>query len=320
MRSSDGGIWRLRWWQEGEWYFGEVVGHPRVCAKGATFETMATVLADEVGDKLQAGEWTADWDPPPPPNEDDDVVGHSLRTHVLLQGEGRFVAMMAPGDVYASFCKACGTPTGPRTDKPLQVWIESTANLCFDFGSAPGDISIYSIELADLLINAPGASDVIDFRPCKRLGRGRKQFCEVVLRSGNGLPRPQPMKTRRDYSSTCHVCGHAYNYAPVTGNQPTHYYLKSDLPSTDGLFCLSPRAGAIDVCVPIGWWRAHKNLLACRGVASTGIGVADEGKIDRGGKRRPVTELATFNRHLKDWKSRQTSSAKASGLPPPTWA
>lgn len=304
MRNHDGGIWRLAWEKTASGYRGHVVSHPAVAAEGPTFDEMADLLYDRVSSKLQAGEWTADWSPPPPAKPGE--RGRVLESHVELAWEGRFVCLQDPRDLFESYCEACGMPTGPRTAAPIRMFIESPGNLCGDFGTAPGKLTIMSSELAELL--RPMLGKNAELRPVERLGRGRKSYVEAVV--SGPLPAPIALRGEKELGWKCPVCGHRYLYHDYRKHGETTFHRRSDLPVDDDAFWIQDDWRCPGLCVRTEWWKANRRSKVASGVVTSGIGVAEDADIDPD----PTLRAGEAWRHREHWREKQENIARHYGV------
>lgn len=289
MRNKDGGIWRLTWELSKGAYLGSVVGHPKVCAVGKTFEKMEERLYELVNQKLQAGEWTADWNPPAPRPGKAGVCGRALGSHVSLGWNGRFVAVQDPGELFTSVCETCGRVTGKRTKSRLRMFIEDPADLCGDFGSMPDGTTVFSRELATAISKIAASSKQVEFRPVERLGKGRKEFVEPVIVGRGKLAQPVALRGEKNLGWMCVECGCRYFYHDWSTHPSTTFHRLGDLPKVAGAFWMANCYGRPEVCVPAAWWKENRRAKFVSGVTSSAIGVAGDAEIDPSPKLKPRT-------------------------------
>lgn len=316
MPYSEGRIYRLKWDSKKGTFRGSVVGHPTLRAIGATFREMEERLCELVADTLQPGEWTAEWHPPAP--SEPGARGSVLDSHVALSAEGRFVALQDPREVFTSFCDTCGMADGERTHAPLRAFIENPAHLCADFDTLPGKLTIFSRELAEAIL-AIGPSSV-KFRPVQLLGRGKREFVEPVLRTARSLALPIALRGEpKELGWECPRCGFRFVAHFGSAHPTTTYHRRSDLPLTKPVFWMTDCFGSPEVCVPSGWWRAHRRKSFAKGVASDAVGVANDGDIDPSPKLHPWSAMGRKGSCRRKWLKKQKRLAEVCGVPFIPW-
>ena len=303
-RNSDGGIWRMTWKPTPAGFEGWVVGHPSVRAQAPTFAAMSELLIDRINNDLQAGEWTADWSPPAPAAPTS--RGQVLDSHITLSWEGRFLTFGDPREFFESWCERCAKPTGPRTRAPLRVAIEDPANLCADFDTAPGKLTIFSEKLAAAI--KPLAGDQLTFRPVEMVGRSRTKYLEPIAAQPATLPRPVAMQADRELGWECPDCGFRYLYHDWQSFAATTFYRRTDLPHHRDCFILTSSFGSIDICTTAEWWKLNRRKPFARGVVGREIGVLEESQIDPSPRRRPHDRSPREHKPWRElWHIKQTN-------------
>jgi hypothetical protein len=263
IRNYDGGVWRLAWDKTPEEKFrGWVVGHPRVVAICDDWSAMEAALIELISETLQAGEWTADWDPPPPSPDPERVLID--QEFITIVGEGRYWMFTDPALLFGrGICPRCGTGLGSRTELELSAYVEIPAGVMFcGFNcGGPCGIDLYRAETVELLGEERLCGALI--RPIHRLGRGRVKYVELVASEGPtyvGIAG-EPMEGWR-----CPDCGsthfsHRYEQAAYRT-----LIRASDVPRGVPAFWF--RHPHPTLCVQSRWWRTVRHEPAFRGVIS----------------------------------------------------
>lgn len=274
--NHDGGVRRLTWAKTASGYRAWVAAHPDVAAEASTWDETADLIVRAVDEHLQAGEWTADWDPPPPAQAGQPYSVHP--DYVVLVPDGVFEILGEPREYFAGDpCPGCRRPRGQRSDAPFRVRVERLAGIMFTWSThkivSPHDL--YRRSTLDELgaERLAGATP----RPVVRDGRSKVELLEVV--PPTQAIDPIAVRGMNINGGLCQGCGAPYFSHDLGEGRYITVYPRERVPAGAPAFWVSDH-GHTRLCVPAAWWREHRGSPAFRGVISRGLYVAEADAID----------------------------------------
>jgi hypothetical protein len=267
MKNKDGGIWLLSWSQDPDGRFHAwVKDHPKIATSGLKWDVVADQLYDLISNRLQAGEWTADWTSPPPGRS-----GLPYRFHpdfVVLLPEGRHFTMDERSKIYAQgCCNACAKPVGTRTQEKVHVICEDSSGLSFDMYNGPRIMRRDTAKLlGDELLAGAALREVV------RVDRGRVLYVEPLVT--NCLQIVAIKDATLSHASRCGECKQGSIRNGEANDASFHAVAASSVPEGRASFWIDQANPKL--VVRREWWLAHRSRREFSGVISHPLMVIDD--------------------------------------------
>jgi hypothetical protein len=291
MNSKEMSVYVCGWDVTPDGYRLWVTGRPKVQASGPSYEVAEERLLDAIRDAGGAVTPVLEFDPPLPKSRQDSLYADPEL--YLIGGDSRFMppsdeqtrldreASLRRADAFflSTVCRACGTATSPRNDRPLVVdHVEPGYDAAFGrvARSAQPELNIFSELFLNLFTEEENRR--LQFRPVERRRTARKRFFELIGPAGIPFVAVADLPVSGWF---CSSCGYRTFGCWVEGLETHQFVGQDDLAKPlPGLFTVGIPPG-VQLCATGQRWRELVGKKGSRGFVSLPLGVVPARQVLR---------------------------------------